>query len=338
MTNKIISFFLFLAGITVNAQTFTGKISDATTNEPIESVSVYFDNTTVGTTTNEKGEFSIEYSDVVQSTLVISYLGYEKVFITDYRDKTTITILLKEAINELDAVVINTDDGMSRSEKLRWFRKEFLGSSRNAKSSKILNEKDLRFRYDKRTKTLMAWSNGPVIVKNKNLQYEISFDIIDFEIVMGNWNSASVVYTGTSFYKDLDEKGKNRTQKNREKAYKGSVQHFMRALYTKNLEKEGYIFGSRGFKVNPYDFFTIYNTDNLGYKTVALKQKLDVFYKDVIASIIQTTTPEFRVDRYGNYDPITDVLFGGNMGSQRVGDALPLDFGLDKNEANNPKN
>jgi hypothetical protein len=310
------------------SQTLKGKVLDIETNEPLESVAIYFDNTTIGTTTNDKGEFSISYSDAVQTTLVISYLGYEKVFINNYRNSEHLTILIKEAINALDVVVIDADDGMSRAEKLRRFRAEFLGVSKNGKSCKIWNEKDLRFRYNKSTRTLIAWSNTPVIIINTELQYQINFDIIDFEMVISDWNATSVIYTGTSFYKDLNTKSKKRILKNREKAYAGSVQHFMRALYNKKLEEEGYIAGHKGFKVNPYEVFTIYNTDNLGFKTVTLKHKLDIFYKDDSESVIQTNVSEFKVDKYGNYEPIPNVLFGGAMGGQRVGDALPLDYGL----------
>ncbi|MFT6842395.1 MAG: hypothetical protein ACJASR_001162 [Psychroserpens sp.] len=41
------------------SQTITGIVLDATTNLPIESASVYFDNMTIGTSTNNKGEFEI---------------------------------------------------------------------------------------------------------------------------------------------------------------------------------------------------------------------------------------------------------------------------------------
>ena len=323
-----IGIFIFLLPLCCISQTFVGRVIDKASQEPIETVAVYFDNTTIGTTTNENGEFSITYSDAVQSMLVISYLGYEKVFITDYRTKNDVTILLKEAVNELDVVFIDADDGMPRAQKLKWFRKEFLGKSENAKSCKILNEKDLKFRYNRRNRTLIAWSNKPVLVKNKKLQYEVSFDIIDFEIVIGNWNAVSVIYTGTSFYKELNKSVRKRTLENRKQAYDGSVQHFMRALYNKELEEKGYIFGKKGLKVNPYDFFSIYDTDKYGYKTVSLKEKLDIFYKDVTESVIETSVTDFKVDKYGNYSPITDVLFGGNMGSQRIGDSLPLDYEL----------
>ena len=328
MTSRVLFFLFTFCSIIVSAQTFSGKVLDAKTNLPLETVSVYFDNTTIGTTTNENGEFSIDYNDAVQSVLVISYLGYDKFFISDYRTQQNITLLLKEAVNQLDEVIIDADDGMPRAIKLRWFRKEFLGKSEFGKSCKILNEKDLRFRYNKRTRTLIAWANKPVLIKNKSLQYEISFDIEDFEIVIGNWNAQSVIYTGTTFYKDLNTSNKKRIIKNREKAYKGSVQHFMRALYNKRFEEDGYMFGDKGFKVNPYTYFTIFDTDKYGFKTVTLNGKLDIFYEDGSESIIQTTGDEFRVDKFGNYEAIPNVLFGGHMGSQRVGDALPLDYGL----------
>ncbi|MFP4844342.1 carboxypeptidase-like regulatory domain-containing protein [Winogradskyella sp. PE311] len=331
MISKLHLVSLFFLVISLNyAQTLSGKVIDANTKQPLEVVTVYFDNTTIGTTTNEEGKFSIEYSAAIQSTLVISYLGYEKVFISDYRNINNITIELKESINALDEVVIDADDGMSRAEKLRWFRKEFLGKSENGKSCKIRNEKDIRIRYNKQKRTLIAWSKAPIIVKNRSLQYEISFDIIDFEIVIGKWNATSVIYSGTTFFKDLDESKKKRVLKKREDTYNGSVQHFIRALYNKNLEEEGYIFGKKGLKVNPYEFFNIYDTDKFGYKTVTLKEKLDIFYKDVIESLIQTTGIEFKIDKYGNFSPVTDVLFGGNMGSQRIGDTLPSDYGLNE--------
>lgn len=329
MTSKLTSFlFLFICFIS-SAQTLKGKVVDAKTNAPLEMVSVYFDNTTIGTTTNENGAFSIDYNDAVQSTLVISFLGYDKYYMSDYRNQNDIVIKLKESLEQLDEVVITTDDGMSRAEKLRWFRKEFLGKSENGKSCKILNEKDLRFRYNKRTRTLTAWSNSPVLIKNRNLQYEISFDIEDFEIVLGNWNAQSVIYTGTTFYKDLNTSNKKRFIKNRKRAYEGSIQHFMRALYNQRLTEEGYVFGLKGFVVMPNDYFSILSVDKNGYKKVNLKQKVDVFYKSFFESTIQTDySKEFAVDKFGNYDAIQNVLFGGDMGSQRVGDTLPLDYAL----------
>lgn len=333
MTSKITFVLLILSSLITYAQTLKGTVLDAKTKQPLETVSVYFDNTTIGTTTNAKGEFSIDYTDAVQSTLVISFLGYDKQYISNFRDKTTVIIELNEAAEQLDEVVIDADDGMSRAVKLRWFRKEFLGQSVYGKSCKILNEKDLRFRYNKKTNTLIAWSNTPVLVRNKSLKYDISFDIIEFELVIGNWSSASVTYSGTTFFKDIDTKGKKKTSKNRAEAYRGSVQHFMRALYNKKFKEEGYIFGVKGFKVDPFKFFKISNADENNIKTITLIDKLDIFYEDASESVIQTSeTNIFRVDEFGNYEEIPNVLFGGDMGNQRVGDLLPLNYKFTKNK------
>lgn len=51
------SLFIFMLPLFCISQTFTGRVVDKMTQQPIETVSVYFDNTTIGTTTNDKGQF-----------------------------------------------------------------------------------------------------------------------------------------------------------------------------------------------------------------------------------------------------------------------------------------
>ena len=123
MISRVLFFLLF--PIICLSQTLTGTILDASTNKPLETVAVYFDNTTIGTTTDVEGQFSISYSDAIQSPLVISYLGYEKEVISDYRTKKNILIKLKPTDVSLDEVFIDFDDGLTRKQKLKLFRKEF---------------------------------------------------------------------------------------------------------------------------------------------------------------------------------------------------------------------
>ncbi|WP_243473621.1 carboxypeptidase-like regulatory domain-containing protein [Winogradskyella sp. MH6] len=326
--------FLLLPTICFS-QTLTGIILDASTSKPLETVAVYFDNTTIGTTTDGEGKFSISYSDAIQSSLVISYLGYEKVIIEDYRAKNDITIKLKPTDVSLDEVFIDFDDGLTRKQKLRLFRKEFLGSSKYGKSCKILNEKDIVLRYDKKRKTLYANADVPIIIKNKVLQYEISFDMIDFEAIYRYVNLKQqdfaldrVAYAGTSYYKNLEKADKKRTKRAREKVYEGSVQHFMRSLFHKSLKKEGYEIYNKGFKVDEYKYFKIEEKDSSGLKEVSLKQKVSILYDRKEQSDINVYVDSFFLDAYGNYSAIKGVYFNGAMGSQRMGDTLPLDYGL----------
>ena len=335
MKNKVV-FVVLLLPFLCFAQTFSGRVIDKVTQQPIETVAVYFDNTTIGTTTNENGEFSITYSAAVQSTLVISYLGYEKVFIQDYRSKNNITIELVEAENALDEVYLEFDDGLTRRQKLRLFRKEFLGTSKFARSCRILNDDDLVLRYNKKQKALYANSSKPILVENRALQYKISFEINEFEIKYryanlktNNFTLHSVTYTGTNFFENLEKFHKKRFIKNRELAYRGSVQHFMRALFNKDLAGNNYQIFNKRFKVNEWDFFEVHQLDNKDLRRVTLKDKVAILFEKSQQSAIQLEVAEFYVDKFGNYAPIKGVYFSGTLGNQRVGDALPSDYGFE---------
>lgn len=338
--NRIIFIIFFLAfGSIIKAQTLTGKVVDLKTKQPLMSVSIYFDNTTIGTTTNDAGEFSIDYSDAIQSSLVISYLGYETVFILDYRSLSEINVSLKEAIDSLDEVVIDANDGLTRRQKIRLFRKEFLGFSEFSKSCKILNEDDLILRYNKRDQTLSVSAKSPVLVKNKSLQYEIAYDIVDFEISfryldpskLNDYSIHSVLYTGTSFYKDLDTSKKKKLVKKREKAYQGSIQHFMRSLYNKDLRGEDFDIFHNKFQVDEWKFFKIEGMSDSSFKKVTLDTAVVILFEMKHQSKLSPLVSTFFVDQYGNYTPIVELLFSGVMGNQRIGDLLPSNYGLDAN-------
>lgn len=308
---------------------------DANTLEPIENATVYFDNTTLGTTTSANGQFSIDYTDAVQSVLVVSFLGYEKQIITNYRNLQQLQIKLKEQTDVLDEVLLIDNDGLTRKQKLKQFRREFLGTSANGRSCKILNEDDIILRYHKLSKTLTATAKNPVKVINNNLQYEILYDIIDFEIVykyvderQNIFNIKSVIFTGTTYYKSIGDVEAKKLNKFRQKTFKGSVQHFIRALYHQQLEEEQYQIFRNKFKVNPYEAFKITIIPNSNLKQVTFDKRLSVLYDKKQQSDIQLTADYFVIDAYGNYAPIANLLFTGVMGNQRLGDSLPFDFGL----------
>ncbi len=327
-----IIFFIF--PLICVSQTLNGRVINKLTQAPIETAAVYFDNTTIGTTTNEQGEFTITYTDAVQSTLVITYLGYKTELISDYRTKSNITIELVESSVELNEVYIEYDDGLTRRQKLRLFKKEFLGRSKYAKSCKILNEEDLILKYDKASKSLYASAKTSVKVENKALKYLVSFDIKDFEVKFRyvelgteTFIVGSVFYFGTSFYKNLDGYDSKKVIKNRANVYKGSIQHFLRSLFEKNLEEEGYQIFYDKYRVDEWDYFTVEDMLNSDFKMVKLSADISVLYDKKHQSNMELKIPEFYLDVYGNYLPVVGLYFGGEMGSRRIGDMLPSDFG-----------
>jgi hypothetical protein len=268
------------------SQILKGIVLDAHTNSPIESASVYFDNTTIGTSTNNKGEFIIDSPIFVTSPLVISVIAYDSYIIDNPNSDIAYKILLIEKNSELDDVLLTYFDGMSKDIKFAQFRAQFLGTTENGLSCKINNEDDLLLRFNKETNQLKATSKNPMVVTNNSLNYEIKIDINEFvihynyvDIELSIFKIESVFYKGTSFYKTLDQANKT-IKKQRKRAYKGSVLHFMRPLATDNLNNDDYQLFSREFLIDQSRYISLKKVEESNSIDVKMKLPLFVLYNN----------------------------------------------------------
>ena len=333
MISRLIYGFLFLFCINTFGQTLKGKVVDALSKAPLESVSVYFNNTTIGTTTNAEGEFSIDYNDAVRSPLIISYLGYEKIVMSDYTGRTFLNVELKESTNQLDEVVISADDGLTRKQKLEIFREQFLGTSKNGRSCKILNEDDLILRYDKKGRQLSVSAKSPLEIENQSLKYHITYELVEFEVVFNyvdlfknDFNVYSTYYSGSSFFKDENVKSQKSVLKRRQKVYDGSIQHFMRSVFRDEIKKEKYRVFKRGMGIKPSEHIIVRDLDSTNFKEVKLSGKLSVTHRGGAQSDLLPKMDKFYINKYGTYLPVKALFFTGAMSELRMGDTLPLDY------------
>ena len=113
---SLLYLILLVFNISVS-QEIRGVVLDGITNLPLESVSVYFDQTTIGTTTNQKGEFTLNNTNI-KTPLIISYLGYNTKSINKFSTVEIQEFYLFESNNRLDEIIINTNDNWSRDVKL----------------------------------------------------------------------------------------------------------------------------------------------------------------------------------------------------------------------------
>ena len=202
---SLLYLILLVYNISVS-QEIRGIVLDGNTNLPLEYVSVYFDQTTIGTTTNQKGEFTLNNTNI-KTPLIISYLGYKTKSITKYSTDEIQEFYLFESNNSLDEIIINTNDNWSRDLKLKEFKRHYLGESKRGKSCRILNEDDLILKFNKITRKLIATSKAPIIIKNNVLNYTINVNLDYFEanysFVSKNkkrLNIEKVSYFGSSLY------------------------------------------------------------------------------------------------------------------------------------------
>ncbi len=99
---------LFL-GLSASSQTLISGIVIDIKKGPVLGANVYLEGTYDGATTNEKGEFSFETLESGTLTLVVSFVSY-----VDFRSTQDVTafrnlsIVLREDVNTLDAVSLNT--------------------------------------------------------------------------------------------------------------------------------------------------------------------------------------------------------------------------------------
>ena len=344
--NKSLIFsFFFLLAISLYSQTnIDGKVYDQLTKLPLEGVSIYYDGTTFGTITDEKGFFSLEIKNNLESPLVVSYLGYETRVYEKSKLDLHLEIGLVEKSTSLDEIFLTNDD-WSRNKKLNIFKREFLGNTVSSLDCKIINEKDIRIVYNKNDDALYAFCNTPIIIENKYLGYELIYNLVEFEVkfktsLNGFRQTERVFYSGTSNFKELNKKLKKKYIKKRKAIYNGSVLHFMRCLAGKQLSENNFqvfIKDSSGksklyFQTSPEKVFYIKEIKGKGTQVNILeKEPVTIRFNGLSQSSIMINDDEkvFYIDDYGIYSPIDKLYFGGDFGFNRISTMLPSNYGIE---------
>lgn len=108
---SLFALFIFFIGSATFAQTeLKGRVSDFLTFQPIESASVYIENTTIGSITNADGNFVLKVpQEHLSDTLIISSIGYKSFKMVVGEFEIGSDIFLEEDVASLDEVVIVAD-------------------------------------------------------------------------------------------------------------------------------------------------------------------------------------------------------------------------------------
>lgn len=314
-------------------QELYGYVFDQKTQEPLLGVSIYFDGTTIGATTDENGKFTIRYKASTKSALVVSYLGYQRQTLDVRKLQQGVKLYMKQKPQALGTVYLENDP-WSRRKKLDIFKREFIGTSVEPYQCRILNLDDIKLTYNPTTQKLNAYAEKPIIIKNKYLGYTVAYTLENFEADLrltttGQVLTRSVYIEGATFYTELNKRVRRKHRKARELEFGQSVLYFMRSLSKKQLTENGFQIFRKGFIVPPYKYFEIKPMGEGTY--VKMKtEKLIIVYDRVQKSFmtILEGEEEFMIDRYGNYSPPRKISFGGVLGDKRIANTLPLNYGL----------
>jgi hypothetical protein len=345
---RYVSFLFLLLFFSAYAnQTITGIVKDAQTSQPVSFANVFFSHTLIGTTTDENGEFELEFSLQQESLqLVVQHIGYD-MFITEivagHIPEKKLYIYLDPHVIEGEELVVVGKDPKGWQENFEKFEKLFLGYSDNAEQCQIVNPHVLEFHKPAYGFELSVISREPVVVENLALGYKIDVHIRKFTSYVDQVRY--ILYTRFYELQPSDPKVERIWHQNRMQTYYGSIRHFIRALALGELEQEKFIIpnaftvddttflikppassladlrrkeGSYGFKVRGLNKNIEFNTD-----------KIQIYYKTQSQdahSYLNILTHPVEIDTLGNiYTPLA-IATRGKWYQMRVADLLPWSF------------
>lgn len=231
---KTVLLFLFLLPFSFSiAQMVQGTVvNDA--EQKISNVSIYIDGTKIGTTSKEDGSFSLNLPSKNIGNIIFQKEDYETFAtpVSEVLNKKLKVVLLKT--NTIEEVTIIPFTEEAYKNHIRYFLNTFIGNDQE--NVKIKNQRSLKFAYDKKNKILKVKAPKTLIIENKNLGYEIEYNLISFS---ADFNSNMINYTGTSFFRET--KNSNKVKLNRMNAYDGSMLHFFRSIYNNTISEDKFI-------------------------------------------------------------------------------------------------
>lgn len=360
---KFTSFAVFLfvsAAILAQSSSFkiSGKVIDANTKAPMQAASVFAQNTTMGTATNNEGNFTLWLPNGGYD-LAITFAGYEtsvrRISSAEAGDKELV-IEMKLQVKAMEEVAIKSSnelkDGLEKYGD--FFIENFIGKSANSKQCIIKNKEALKFFFSKKRNRLKVRADEPLIIENTALGYRIKYTLDSFT---HDYNNTVSTFTGYPLFEQLtaaDAMQANTWKENRVTAYKGSILHFMRSTYNKQLKDEGFeiqfIVKNDGADtaIKGLDFYGALNYDrNDSTQVVEInpnQTEVAILYKNEMPDKLYTDLNDdapskfelsvvsfppaqaIGIEQNGYYFDQNDLTITGYWSWEKVADMLPYDF------------
>lgn len=221
----------------------TGTVVNEESGSGVNGASVYISNSTFGTTCNAEGQFALSSFPPFPFALTISAIGYETaVFRIPVAGNTAsaLSLSLKPKLLGLEEITITPPEKNGWKKYGALFTEEFIGYSAFAAQCTIVNKEVLQFNFDLKSGILKVWADAPLQVRNQATGYDLIFWLDDFEL---DRFKHTVYFRGATLFRERTARNAKQAdvwRKNRQTAYGGSINHFMRSLYKGNAAEEGF--------------------------------------------------------------------------------------------------
>ena len=347
--------FIISFSAPIHAQNFftiSGRVSNASSGEPLSNASVYAQNSTFGTVSDESGNYKLSLPNGGYD-IVFSYTDKqtESIRVTSGDNNRRFDIMLKDKEKELVAVAVvsssEVKDGWQKYGS--FFSDNFIGRSVHSLHASITNPEKLKFYYSKRRNKLKVLASEPLQIVNKDLGYTIKYELDSFVYDYGN---DACIYTGFPFFTAMqptDSAENARWIKNRDDAFYGSSLHFMRSLFNKRIDEDGFEISfledeKQVMLEDPYQALNYIKDDSAHTVSIrAASPVLGIVYSDAKPdtmytklhpkepskfqfSFINLLTGGITIEQNGYFYDQADVTFNGYWNWDKIGEMLPYDY------------
>ncbi|MEJ0032502.1 MAG: carboxypeptidase-like regulatory domain-containing protein [Bacteroidota bacterium] len=217
-----------------------GRILEAKTFKPLPFATVYLNQTTIGTVTDEKGDFILKSVHTGDYDLVVTYLGYQTYQTRiSVSDETPVSLSIKMVVlsTNLNEVTVKSKKDDQWNIRYKKFEREFFGISPYAKECKILNPWVLEFNEDAKG-LLSAKTSLPLEIENLGLGYKLTCQLKEFAVGPNVYK-----ISGTYRFEKAstpDSTLRSLWETRRQEVYRGSPRHLMKSILQNRVTEEGF--------------------------------------------------------------------------------------------------
>lgn len=314
------------------AGSITGTVIDSITGSSLEFANVFLGQTTIGSSSSVGGTFGLHGVSPGLYNLVVSLVGYNRKIIpilVRSGDTVRIRVRMTSRILSAGEVQVEAEAPKEWRKSLTRFTDAFFGDG-NPRDCRILNPEVLNFRVE--GTSLIAWTDSLVRFENPYLGYTVSVALMLFRWGIDVDSGRCVVYPFFAEPKISDNRLRSTWVSHRKEVYRGSLEHFLKAIVTHRTREEGFTVKS--------GTLTMGFAKPLPEEDIETSQYLRSPFVEWVpprwlrVEYVESTLPPNLLHRVGQRVLIDSsgvlitplaISVEGSWADKRVGDMLPID-------------
>lgn len=305
-----------------------GKVFDKATSTALPAAHVFVNNTTLGTVTDEKGNYNLENLTEGTNEIIVFLVGYKalKAKIQIKQGQATqadIRLLPEERHLETVGVVAKPDKEWE--DLVDRFKQDFLGKTQFANSCTIINPWVLNFSNEIKDGVVyrVAMGSAPLEIENMALGYKVIFYSKRFKS-SDNFTIPDEVHFEELIAKDPTQDSV--WKHNRTLAYNGSYRHLFKAIVDGRTKAEGFSFiGDVEKTIQSESHGEGYKMEMIPHAEVRYQQPHLTNAADRV-SWLDIRGGILIVNKDGILENPNNLILSGVMSEARVANLLPYNY------------